>query len=485
MPTTTISSTKTRSPGYTLTIRAEYPNQAGMLGKIATIIGKAGGDVGAVDIVRAAGGKITRDFTITVRDLDHGHAVAAKMEAVPQVRVTGVSDPTFLLHLGGKIATQLKVPVTTRSDLSMVYTPGVGRIVEAIHADPPSVWTLTIKCNTVAVVTDGTAILGLGDLGPEAALPVMEGKAMLFKEFANIDAWPICLNTKDPDRIVEAVKLIAPGFGGINLEDISAPRCFEIETRLKEQLDIPVFHDDQHGTACVVMAALLNACKLTGKRMEDIKVVVNGSGAAGVACIKMMMACGTSHIIACDKTGIIHKGRVENMNPAKEWLADNTNAERIKGTLKDAMTGADFFLGVSGPGVLTPDHLKVMNRDPFVFALANPTPEIMPEEAEPYVRVMATGRSDYPNQINNVLCFPGMFRGALDVRATTINEEMKLAAAHAIADAVPTRDLHEDYIVPSVFNRSVVRAVARAVSETAHKTGVARRTRRSYHTLHI
>jgi malate dehydrogenase (oxaloacetate-decarboxylating) len=344
------------------------------------------------------------------------------------------------------------------------------------------VWALTIKRNTVAVVSDGTAVLGLGDIGPEAALPVMEGKALLFKEFGGVDAWPICLATKDPDEIVNAVKYIAPVFGGINLEDISAPRCFYVEDRLRKELDIPVFHDDQHGTAVVVLAGLLNSLKIVAKPMEDLKVVISGVGAAGIACAKMLLSVGVRNIMGCDRSGLVYKGRTENMNEAKQWFAENTNSKGLKGSLSDAMEGADFFLGLSAPNILTVDDLKKMNRDPIVFAMANPDPEIAPEKALPHVRVMATGRSDYANQVNNVLCFPGLFRGVLDARASTINEEMKIAAAQAIASGVGKSELQEEYIIPSVFNRSVARTVARSVASAAYKSGAAVRHRKTYPT---
>jgi len=386
-----------------------------------------------------------------------------------------VSDPTFLMHLGGKIEVVPKVPLKTRADLSMAYTPGVARICEAIAKDPEKVFTLTIKKNTVAIVTDGTAVLGLGDIGPAAALPVMEGKAMLFKEFAGVDAFPICLNTKDPDEIVRTVKAISVAFGGINLEDISAPRCFQIEERLKEELDIPVMHDDQHGTAVVVLAALINALKIVGKQMSDIKVVVNGVGAAGVACTKIIMAAGVKNIVGCDQVGALYRGRKEHMNWVKDWYAQNTNPNEEQGTVHEVIKGADVFLGLSVPGVIDEEDVKQMAEKPIVFAMANPVPEIMPEDAAPYVAVMATGRSDYPNQINNVLSFPGIFRGALACRAARINEEMKLAAATAIAGIISDSELHPEYIVPSVFDKRVAEAVAREVEAAAHKTGVARR----------
>ena len=470
---------ETHSTGYSLTVRAAYPNQVGMLGKITSAIGEAGGDIGAVDIVQSTRETMVRDVTFTARDVDHGHRIMETIKSIDKVTVKSISDPVFLLHLGGKIEVTNKVPLKTRGDLSAAYTPGVARICQAIHNEPLAVWSLTIKGNTVAVVTDGTAVLGLGDIGPEAALPVMEGKAQLFKEFGGVDAWPICLDTKDTDEIVRTVKAIAPVFGGINLEDIAAPRCFEIEERLKAELDIPVFHDDQHGTAVVVLAGVINALKIVGKKAEDLRVVLLGAGAAGVACTKILMSVGVKDIIGCDRAGALYKGRTEHMNSVKVWYAENTNPRQVKGTISDAIEGADLFLGLSAPGLITVNDLKKMNRDPIVFAMANPDPEIRPEEAMPYVRVMATGRSDYPNQVNNVLCFPGLFRGLLDAHATTVNEEMKIAAARAIAAAVPERELHEEYIIPSVFNRQVARAVARAVADVAYRTGAAVRLRKS------
>jgi malate dehydrogenase (oxaloacetate-decarboxylating) len=402
------------------------------------------------------------------------------LDNIDGVEVINVSDRTFLMHLGGKIEIASKMPLKTRADLSMAYTPGVARVCEAIHKDPEKVFNLTIKKNTVAVVTDGTAVLGLGDIGPAAAMPVMEGKCQLFKEFGGIDAFPICLSTKDSHEIVNTVKRISVAFGGINLEDISAPRCFEIEQRLKEELDIPVFHDDQHGTAVVVLAALINALKIVGKRMEDIKVVVNGIGAAGVACSKIVMAAGVKNIIGCDRTGILYNGRKENMNWVKDWFAQNTNPKQEKGTVHDAIKGADVFFGLSAPGLLTAEDLRTMAKDPIVFAMANPVPEIMPEDAADIAAVMATGRSDYPNQINNVLCFPGIFRGALNCRASRINEAMKLAAANAIAGIIGPDELHPDYIIPSVFDRRVGEAVAAKVEDAAYESGVARRQRATF-----
>lgn len=446
---------------------------------------QAGGDVVAMDMHHVEPDFSVRDITVLVRSDAERQAVVAALQNRPGVQVLNYSDRTFLLHLGGKIGTALKMPVKNRDDLSMVYTPGVARICEAIHEDKSKVFQLTIKRNTVAVVTDGSAVLGLGDIGPEAALPVMEGKAMLFKQFADLDAFPIALNTQDPDEIVQIVKAIAPVFGGINLEDISSPRCFEVEDRLRAELDIPVFHDDQHGTAVVMMAGLLNALKIVGKKMEDLYVVVAGVGAAGVACTKILQTAGVRDIVGCDRKGIIDPTQQYD-NPIKQWYAENTNRTDRRGSLADAMHGADVFIGVSGPGIVSAEDIQSMAADPIVFAMANPIPEILPELAEPYVRVMATGRSDYPNQINNVLCFPGIFRGALDVRAKEINEAMKLAAAQAIADCVPEAERNEQYIIPSVFNPQVVESVRRAVAEAAVQTGVARRrlsTTGSSHTV--
>ena len=462
------------SASYSFTLRIEFPHRAGSLGRILTVIGDAGGMVGAVDIVRMREDRTVRDITVNARDSEHGQSVVEAVEVLPEVNVVNISDRTFLMHLGGKIEVRSKLQIRTRDDLSMVYTPGVARVCRAIHDDPERAFNLTIKRNTVAVVSDGTAVLGLGDIGPRAAMPVMEGKAALFKQFANVDAFPICLDTKDTDEIVATVKALAPGFGGINLEDISAPRCFEIEERLKKDLDIPVFHDDQHGTAVVVLAALINSLKIVGKKVEDLRLVVNGVGASGVACAKIIMAAGVTNVVGCDSKGIVHEGR-EDLNPAKRWFAENTNPEGRTGDLSEAIRGADLFLGLSAPNVLTVEDLKTMNEDPIIFAMANPDPEIRPEVAMGHARIIATGRSDYPNQINNVLCFPGIFRGALDVRAREIDEDMKLAAANAMAEVIPEEELSEDYIIPSVFDERVAPAVAEAVSEKARETGMARR----------
>jgi len=467
----------TPSPSYSITLRLEIVNQVGMFGKIATAIGETGGDIGAVDIVRVGKGAIVRDITVNARDEAHEKDIVDAVKKINGVRIIHVSDRTFLLHHGGKIEIHNKVPVKNRNDLSRVYTPGVARVCMAIHRDKEKAYRFTIKRNSVAIITDGSAVLGLGDIGPEAAMPVMEGKAMLFKEFANIDAFPICLSTEDTEEIIKTIKYISPVFGGINLEDISSPRCFEIEERLKQELDIPVFHDDQHGTAVVTLAALFNAVKIVGKQLERLKIVISGAGAAGTACCKILKEAGITDIIICDRKGTIYRGRKEHMNPVKTWLSESTNPKMIKGSISDSMEGADVFIGVSAPNLITVDDIKRMTTDPIVFALANPEPEIAPEDAYPYVRILATGRSDYPNQINNMLCFPGLFRGLLDSRARTVNEEIKLSAAKAIASMVDEKELSEDYIVPSIFDRKVVSAVASAVSEAAFKTGVARRER--------
>lgn len=464
--------------GLKLILRLEIQNTGSVFSYLATAIGAAGGDILAVDLIQAGKASVIRDVTVGVNDQAHGDRVSAAVAALPGVKVVNISDRVFLAHLGGKIEITPKVPVKNRDDLSMVYTPGVARVCTAIHEDPAKAWSLTMKRNTVAVVTDGTAVLGLGDIGPAAALPVMEGKAMLFKQFANVDAMPICLDTKDPEEIIKIVKALAPGFGGINLEDISSPRCFDIERRLQDELNIPVFHDDQHGTACVVLAGLINAARVVGKELTGLKVVVVGIGAAGVAITKMLQTAGITNVVGVDKAGIIEKGASYPTNPMWQWYAEHTNPDGLRGNLADAIAGADVFVGVSGPGVLNVGHLERMAKDPIVFAMANPTPEIDPDEARPYVRVMATGRSDYPNQINNLLCFPGIFRGALDCRARAVNDEMKLAAARAIASVVADDELHEEYIIPSVFNKKVVDAVRHAVMEAAYNSGVARRERR-------
>jgi malate dehydrogenase (oxaloacetate-decarboxylating) len=461
---------------FSATLRVRLENRPGTFARLAESIGGAGGLLGAIDLVRVERGTKIRDVTVLANDAEHMDRIAAAVHGLDGIEVVNVSDRTFLMHLGGKIEIALKKPLKTRDDLSMAYTPGVARVSSAIAADPDKVWNLTIKQHTVAVVSDGTAVLGLGDIGPEAALPVMEGKAMLFKEFGGVDAFPVCLATKDVDEIVATVKAIAPVFGGINLEDISAPRCFEIEDRLREELDIPVFHDDQHGTAIVCLAALLNAAEVVHKRLEDLRVVVTGVGAAGVAVTKMLLAAGVSEVIGCDREGIVHAGR-PGLSPVKAAYAAITNPRALRGTADDALAGADVFVGLSQPGAVSVGGVRSMADGAIVFAMANPTPEVLPEEIEGLAAVIGTGRSDYPNQINNVLAFPGVFRGALDVRAAEIDDPMKLAAAEAIAAVVKPEELGPDYVIPSVFNREVAPAVAEAVAEAAETSGVARRRR--------
>jgi malate dehydrogenase (oxaloacetate-decarboxylating) len=467
----------TPSAQFSLTIRVEIAHRPGMLGQVASAIGRAGGIIGAVDLVEISEDTLLRDITVDAADREQWDAITGALLALDGVRVVDTTDRTFLMHVGGKIEQRNKHSLKTRDDLSMAYTPGVARVCDAIAQDRDKAFQYTIKRNTVAVVSDGTAVLGLGDIGPEAAMPVMEGKAMLFKEFAGVDAFPICLDTKDPDEIVDTVRRIAPGFGGINLEDISAPRCFEIENRLKSELDIPVFHDDQHGTAVVVLAALLNACTLTGRELADVRVLITGLGASGVAVTKILMQAGVRDIVGADSKGLVSTTRPDyadgSMNDVKRWYAESTNPEKLTGTPADALAGRDLFVGLSGARIFAADELRKMNDDAMVFAMANPTPEVAPEEAAPYARIVATGRSDYPNQINNVLCFPGIFRGALDVRADEITEEMKMTAARAIARIIPPGELREDYIIPSVFNRDVAPAVADAVAETAKAQGTA------------
>ena len=465
----------TPSPSYSMTVRVKYANKVGNLAALTAAIAHAGGSVGAVDIVQADRDQITRDITVDCTDTHQEHDVLEAIRALPEFEVVGVHDRTFLMHQGGKIEIHSKFPLRTRDDLSMAYTPGVARVSEAIAKDPHKAFHYTIKQNSVAVVRDGSAVLGLGNIGPLAAMPVMEGKCMLFKEFGGVDAFPICLSTQDPEEIIAAVKAIAPTFGGINLEDISAPRCFEIEDRLADELDIPVFHDDQHGTAAVVVAALLNAARIVGKGICNLRVAVSGAGAAGTACTKALLAVGVADVIVCDRKGILYRDRTEHMDPAKVWLAWHTNREGWRGTLQDALRGADVFLGVSGPGVLTGDDIKEMAHDPIIFALANPVPEIMPEDAAPHARIIATGRSDYPNQINNVLCFPGLFRGLLDCSARKVTQDMVIAAAEAIAGVIEPGELAEDYIIPSVFDKRVAPAVSKAVCALAESADLSRR----------
>ena len=462
------------SPSYSITIRIEIENRIGMFAEIATVISEAGGDLGSVDIVRVEKGSVVRDITVNARDERHEKEIVKSLRDVPGAKVLRVMDRTFSAHQGGKIEIHNKMPVKDRNDLSKVYTPGVARICRDIQENRDHAYRYTIKGNSIAIVTDGTAVLGLGDIGPEAAMPVMEGKAMIFKEFAGIDAFPLALATKDPGEIIDTVKNLAPPFGGINLEDISAPRCFAVENSLRRRLDIPVFHDDQHGTAVVVLAALINVARLLKKDLRRFKVVISGAGAAGTANALMLSAYGIRDMVVCDRNGAIYEGRRRNMTPYKKALTKRTNPRKVKGCIKEALRGADVFIGLSAPNIITKDDLRLMADRPVVFALANPEPEIAPEDALPLVRVLATGRSDYPNQINNMLAFPGIFRGLLDVKATGVNEEVKAAAAEAIAGTISADELHEDYIVPSIFDRRVVASVAHAVSEVARKTGIAR-----------
>lgn len=463
------------SPAYSITIRLRYGDLPGGLGKITSAIGDAGGSIGAIDIVNSVDGAITRDITVQATNVEHGEQIVERVRALEGVEVANVSDRTFLMHLGGKIEVISRVPVKTRDDLSMAYTPGVARVCKAIAEDADASFNLTIRRNTVAVVSDGSAVLGLGNIGPRAAMPVMEGKALLFKEFGNVDAFPICLETQDVDEIVNTVKYLTPTFGGINLEDISSPRCVEIEERLRHEIEIPVFHDDQHGTAVVVLAALKNALKVVHKELSALCVLINGAGAAGVAIAKLLHSVGVTNLVVCDSRGAIGKDRTNDSNTLKAWLAQHTNPENRIGELGDVIQGVDLFVGVSVAGALSRENAAKMAEEAIIFALANPDPEILPEDAPENVKVMATGRSDYPNQINNVLCFPGLFRGLLDVRARDINEEIKIAAAEAIASVISDDEVHPDYIIPSVFDRRVSTAVSEQVARVAIATGVARK----------
>ncbi|WP_067430227.1 NAD-dependent malic enzyme [Nocardioides jensenii] len=448
---------------YSITMRLYTAPDHGVVGTVATELARAGGVVTAIDVAESSHDRLVVDVTCSAGDEAHSKELVEKVRALEGVEVHKVSDRTFLIHLGGKIEVTSKVPLKTRDDLSMAYTPGVGRVSMAIYENPDDVSRLTIKGNSVAVVTDGSAVLGLGNIGPGAALPVMEGKAALFKKFANIDAWPICLASQDTDEIVRAVEMIAPGFGGINLEDIAAPRCFEIEARLRESLDIPVFHDDQHGTAIVVLAALTNALRVVGKQIGDIRIVVAGGGAAGSAIVTLLLAGGAKDVSVWDREGLLCRDDTA-LSPAKADLAARTNPHLRRGDLQAALDGADVFIGVSGPGVLKPEWISTMNEGSIVFALANPDPEVDPAEAAKYAAVVASGRSDYPNQINNVLAFPGVFRGLLDARADEVTTEMLLRAAEAIAHVVTDEEIHPSFIIPSVFHPDVPKAVAAAIS---------------------
>jgi malate dehydrogenase (oxaloacetate-decarboxylating) len=460
------------SVSYSITARLEVASHGRAVSEITRAVEQAGGVVTALDVNSGNRGALRVDVTCAASDTAHAESLVAAMAAIPGVTVHKVSDRTFLLHLGGKIEMRSKVPLRNRDDLSMAYTPGVARVSLALAAKPEDARRLTIKRNSVAVVTDGSAVLGLGNVGPYAALPVMEGKAALFKRFANIDAWPICLDTQDTDQIVATVAAIAPGFGGINLEDISAPRCFEVERRLRAMLDIPVFHDDQHGTAIVVLAALTNALRVVGKELPDVKIVMAGAGAAGTAVLKLLLNAGARNVISCDINGAVYRGR-DGLNESLAWIAEHTNAACYSGNLAGAVAGADVFIGVSAPNVLQGQDVKTMNPGAIVFALANPDPEVDPDEAREFAAVVATGRSDYPNQINNVLAFPGVFRGLLDAQSTTITDAMLVAAARALADVVPAEELGPDYIIPSVFHPDVATGVAAAVRDAVVAEGAA------------
>jgi malate dehydrogenase (oxaloacetate-decarboxylating) len=458
----------TPNPSFSLTIRVALPNQPGMLARVTSAIASVGGNFGQIDLIEQTRATTVRDITVDAYSTEHNEEIVQAVKELPDIRVIEVYDRTFNLHRGGKISVESKISLKRQSDLAMAYTPGVARICTAIANDPQQVYNLTIKHNTVAIVTDGSAVLGLGNLGPAAALPVMEGKAMLFKEFAGIDAFPICLNTQDTEEIIRTVQNIAPVFGGVNLEDISSPRCFEIEARLRETLDIPIFHDDQHGTAIVSLAALINALKLVKKTIGEVCIVINGAGAAGVAIARLLRKAGAENIIMCDSKGVLSEDRTD-MNPEKLEFAVPSS-----GTLEDAIAGADVFLGVSAPGVLTRSMVRLMAENPIVFAMANPIPEIQPELIMEDAAIIATGRSDYPNQINNVLAFPGIFRGALDCKATTITPSMYLEAAYAIASLVSPSQLDKEHIIPSVFDERVAIAVAGAVQLAARSEGIAR-----------
>ena len=461
------------SASFSDTVRVRLDDHPGSFARLAAAIAEAGGLLGSIDLVRVDRSTKVRDVAVLASNSAHLAEIVAAMSAVEGTEVLEVSDRTLLMHAGGKIAVVPKTPLKTRDDLSMAYTPGVARVSQAIADDPEKVWTLTTKGHMVAIVTDGSAVLGLGNIGPAAALPVMEGKAMLFKEFADVDAFPICLDTQDVEEIVAAVRAIAPGFGGINLEDIAAPRCFEIEDRLRDELDIPVFHDDQHGTAIVVLAALLNALRVVGKRLEDVKILTTGCGAAGTAVTKILLGAGARWIIGCDEDGALYRGR-PGLSAAKGAYAELTNPDGLKGSADELLAGVDVYIGVSVPGAVTRAGIERMADDAIVFALANPRSEVDPEEIEGLAAVIATGRSDYPNQINNLLAFPGVFRGTLDVRARAVTEEMKIAAAHALAGVLGPGDVADDYIVPSVFDRTVAPIVAEAVAAAARACGVAR-----------
>ncbi len=458
------------SVSYSITVRLVVPAGGTAVSQLTSAVEAAGGYVSALDVTASGVDELRIDVTCAARDTDHSDAIVEALRGVEGVNVHKVSDRTFLMHLGGTIEMALKHPIRNRDELSMIYTPGVARVCLAIAANKSDARRLTVKRNSVAVVTDGSAVLGLGNLGPEAALPVMEGKAALFKRFAGIDAWPLCLDTQDVDEIVRTVQVIAPVFAGINLEDISAPRCFEVEARLRKLLDIPVFHDDQHGTAIVVLAALTNALRVVDKSLKDARIVMSGAGAAGSAIVRLLIRAGARNVVVADVAGVIHRGRPD-LDPSLQWIADNTNSLSLNGSLKEALRDADVFVGVSAPNILERADVEAMADKAIVFALANPDPEIDPAVARASAAVVATGRSDYPNQINNVLAFPGVFRGLLDAAATTIDDSMLVAAANAIASTVTTAELNANYVIPSVFHEEVHKAVAAAVRSAAQVVG--------------
>jgi len=462
--------TKVASPSYSLTIRVRFERKPGQVARIAAAIAEQEALIGTIPIIKIEKTHVIREFDIYARDEEHEDRVVKALSALPDIEVLSIADRTFAYHEGGKLEVTSKKHLVGREDLIMAYTPGVSRISLAVAGDAAAAYKYTIKGNSVAVVTDGTAVLGLGNIGPIGALPVMEGKAVIFKEFAGINAFPLCLNVTDVEALISVVKAISPIFAGINLEDISAPRCFEVERRLSDELDIPVFHDDQHGTAIAVLAALKNALLLVKKDLAKVKIVVSGTGAAGVACVRTLLEAGATHVVCCDRTGVIYSGRTQGMNPVKEEIAGMTNPQGLQGDIKQAIEGADVFIGVSAGDLLQPSDLKVMADQAIVFALANPVPEVDPLEALDYVRIVATGRSDFPNQINNALVFPGLFRGALDVRAKKINSAMRLAAAQAVAGLVSSEELSDQHIIPSIFNPEVCPAVARAVAAAALRT---------------
>ncbi|MCX8030026.1 MAG: NAD-dependent malic enzyme [Thermodesulfovibrionales bacterium] len=464
------------SPSYSLTIRLAIENKIGMFAKIASMISRAGGDLGPIAIVRVSKDIIVRDLTVYARDEEHEHQIISAINQIKGVSVLNVMDRTLTSHIGGKIEINNKVPINDCIDLSRVYTPGVARVCKEIFKNKEHLYNYTIKSNTVAVITDGSAVLGLGNIGPEAAMPVMEGKAMIFKEFANINAFPIALSTQDPDKLVEIIKNISVPFGGINLEDIAAPHCFYVEQRLQEELDIPIFHDDQHGTAVVILAALINVCRFLKIKLEDIKIVIAGAGAAGIATAFLLTEAGAKDLVICDTAGAIYRGRKKNMNMYKEKIANITNPQNLKGNISTVMKGANVFIGLAQPNLIKSEDVKKMSVEPrIIFALSNPDPEISPEIALKLARIVATGRSDYPNQINNMLCFPGIFRGLLDAKASKVNTDIKIAAAKAIAYSIKDEQLSEDFIIPSVFQRNIVTSVANEVIKTAKETGVVRR----------